>query len=85
MIVLSIHCSSSINSDMLRYLVETFERSQAERESLRSATYPHEAGDWPIVSFLLDTQIGQSILTCKLLATFTPSLYHDHSPNTLRA
>lgn len=57
-------------------LAQTLERTQAEREALRSAAYPHETGDGAVVAFLLHAQIGEGVLTCEFVSNclITPVL-----------
>jgi hypothetical protein len=61
--------ASSTNPLCHTNLVETLQRPQAERQSLRSASYADEAGDGAAGTFLFYTQVGKSILTCIMLVS----------------
>jgi len=49
-------------------LIQTLQRSQAQCQALRATSYADEPGDRTTVTFLLNAQVGQSVLTWFLLA-----------------
>jgi len=49
-------------------LVETLQRSETQRQSLRSASYAHKPRDWAAGALLFYAQVGQSVLAWIMLA-----------------
>ena len=62
--------NGSVSAPPLRYpnLVQPLQRTQAQRQSLRSAADTHKSCNRPVFSFLLNAQVGECILTWTQLA-----------------
>lgn len=52
------HPKSSQSSSGSTDFVEALERTKAQGQALRPASYADEARDWSILAFLLDAQVG---------------------------